>query len=352
MLQKKKTTKNGRKRTKSIPAAPRSYNTSDPVVTSVRAFLRPFDTPKGIASPLDDGRPSQKFMAKAQTQLTIATGQIMAFMFAPCAANDSTAASVTFCIGAASSGNFTSAASWLAVIPPGTVSTLTTNTPYSATVLSTGLEVSCVGAGLKFTYEGTELNRGGTFRYIYDREGSYNQAGGDWSTKSPQQLVNYVNSQANTIRQSINKDNVVEINASNEETNYREVNDQSNIWYNVDLVTGGGDVGPAGAILGKAGLKPCIIGYFVSPASSTVSFHVDAVEHWSIAGSSIQALQTESYAHAPMATHVASVMSSIRQAHATSPNIHHATVASTTVKALRSPLGHELLNAGVMAALA
>lgn len=341
-----------RKRNPAKRRTPAKYSSADPVLSSMRAILRPFDVPKGMASPLDDGRPSQKFMAKAQAQISLASGQIMAFMFTPCAANNSTYASLAYCVGAQTGGNFTSTQPWSAGFPPGAVSILTTNTPYSESVLSDGIEISCVGAGLKFTYEGTELNRGGTFRYIYDREGAYNVDAVNWALVSPSQLVTYVNSQANTIRQSINKDNVVEINASLEESDYREVNDGNNVWFGIDKSTHGAAVGITATPAGLAAVKPAVIGYFVNPSTNAISFHVDLVEHWAMAGSAIQTLQTESYAHASMAVHVNSVMSSIRQAHASTPNVNHASVATTTVKALKSPIGHELLNAGIMAALA
>lgn len=324
----------------------------DPVISSVSAILRPFDTPKGLASPLTDGRPSQKFMAKAQTQVTLATGQLMAFMVCPCVANDSASLSMAICVGTAASGNFTTNATW--VTTPGTVQGLTTNTPYAAAVLASGLEASNVGCGVKFTYEGTELNRGGTFRYIYDREGSYNDDGMIWSLSgaTPRTLVDFINSNPNSIRQSINVGACVEMNASHEEIAYREVADASNVWFGIDGNTSGGSVGPAATPTGNIGIKPILLGYYINPSSATISFHIDLVEHWSIAGPVVQTLQTDSYAHAPMAAHVSSVLASARQAHAGTPNVHHSTVTSTTVKALKSPLGHAILNDAIAVALA
>lgn len=325
----------------------------DPVIGSVKAILRPFDVLKGVASPLIDGRPSQKFMAKAQTQVTIPAANIMCFMVCPCAASDVNKFSMILCVGASTGGNFSSTTRWSSAVPPGTVTGLATNTPYTSGVLGSGLEVSNVGCGVKFTYEGTELNRGGTFRYIYDRDGAYNEDGQPWDSNSatPFSLVNFINSSANTIRQGITVNPAVEINSTCEEITYREIPDADNVWFGIDSKTEGYNIGPTAAPTGLAGLKPLVVGYFINSSSATISFHVDIVEHWAMSGTPVQTLQTDSYAHAPMSTHVSAILASSRQLHASTPNVHHASVTGTAVKALKSPLGHAILNDALKVAL-
>jgi hypothetical protein len=327
----------------------------DPIHTAIRARFVPFDTEKGIASPLSDGRPSQKFMAKAQAQITLTSGQGFCFMVGANAASDSTRASVVFAIGAFTSGVFTTDGSWQnltvgdQVGPFGTIQRLGTNTPYTAATLADGYEYACVGAGLKFTYEGSELYRGGTLRYLYDKEAAYNSTN-SWSGDSVNGVINFVNSAPNTVRQSINKDNVVEINTTPTYDGYVE-----------QSAAAGGAYGGTGesftsTIGGTTGttqfcIKPAVLGYYANTSGNTISFHVDVVEHWSITNPVIQSLQTPSYAHAPMSTHVAALMDNVRQAHAGSPNVKHLDVTKTTLSAMKSPIGHEVLNAGIRAAL-
>jgi len=346
---KRRVRKNG-----SSSGKPNKSVSDDPVIGTVKAILRPFDSVKGVASPLVDGRPSQKFMAKAQTQVIIPTGQIMAFMVCPCAANEGTKFSMAICVGAATSGNFTSTAGWTNATPPGSVIGMSTNTPYSSSVLSSGIEGSNVSCGVRFTYEGTELNRGGTFRYLYDRDGAYNDDGASWGggTPSPYTIITYVNGCANSIRQSINIEPAVEINATHEESPYREFIDTNNIWFGIDGASGGASIGPSASTIGEIGLKPLVVGYFLNSSSGSISFHVDLIEHWAMSGAQVQTLQTDSYAHAPMAAHVAAILASTRQMHASTPNVHHATVTANTMKALKSPLGHLVLNDAIKVALA
>lgn len=330
----------------------------DPVITSVRAFMRPFNVEKGIAAPLSDGRPSQKFMAKAQTQISLTSGQMFVFMATPNCANNATHASVVFAIGASNGSNFITDGPWRSatigdqVGAWGTIARISTNTPYTAATLATGYDFSCVGSGLKFTYEGSELYRGGTLRYLYDKDSGYVNNAGDWTADTPTGLVTYINAAANTIRQSINKDNVVEINTSVVNTGY--VDPAGNVLstsYGVNGAVASQLIGGASATT-VFSLSPAVLGYYVNTSGNTISFHVDVVEHWALTSPDIQSLQTPSYAHVSLATHVSAVMDNVRQAHATTPNTHHATVATDTLKVMKSPIGHELLNVGLRAALA
>lgn len=332
----------------------------DPIVASVKSFFRPFDAEKGVSAPLSDGRPCQKFMSKAQAQVTLTSGQMFAFMAAPNLASDSNYASVVFAIGAATGGTFSTNGAWKsattgdAVWAGGTIQAISTNTPYSSYVLANGYEYACVGSGLKFTYEGSELYRGGTLRYLYDKEAAYNNEVNinNWTVDTPGGLVAYVNSAPNTVRQSINKDNVVEINTSVARSSgaYDQCDTSSYTAYSPS-------VGVCATIGGATATTmfaayPGLLGYYVNTSGATISFHVDVVEHWAVTAAPIQSLQTPSYAHSSMATHVSAVMDNVRQAHAGIPNTHHATVASSTLKAMKSPMGHELLNVGIRAALA
>lgn len=329
----------------------------DPIHTAIRAKFLPFDTEKGVASPLTDGRPSQKFMSKAQSTVSLTSGQGFVFMVCPNVASDSTRASLLVATGNFSAGAFTTDGTWKSATVGdkigawGSLQTLNTNTPYTAATLAGGYEFACVGSGVKFTYEGPDLYKGGTIRYIYDKEGMYNLAA-DWSVDTPNGVINYINASANSIRQNINKNNVVEIN-----TSYSNGYDVEYYDAQAATETAAGVNSSATALVGGStastyfGTKPTVIGYYVNVATTAVSFHVDVVEHWSLSHPDIQALQTPSYAHASMATHVASLMDNVRQNHAGAPNSTHLDVTKTTMAAMKSPIGHELLNAGIRAAL-
>lgn len=335
-------------------AANGSSKAFDPIHTAIRAKFVPFETEKGVAGPLSDGRPSQKFMAKAQTQIALGIGQGMCFMVAPNCASDQNRASVVFAVGAFTNGAFTTDGTWKSATVGdqvgafGAISRLSTNTPYPATTLAQGFEFACTGAGLKFTYEGAEFYRSGTMRYLYDKEFAYNSTI-DWTTDTVNGLISYVNSAPNTIRQSINKDNVVEINCSSVADWFIECESVLNTSYTNGLADTG-NVGGSTAVT-LFGVKPGVLGYYVNTSGAAISFHVDLVEHWAVSHSTIQSLQTPSYAAGPMATHVASLMDNVRQNHAGTPNVRHLDVTKTTMAALKSPIGHELLNAGIRAAL-
>lgn len=327
------------------------------MVTAIKAAFKPFDTDKGVAAPLDDGRPSQKFMAKAQAQITLGTLSGFCFMYVPNAASDSTSPSLVYAVGTFSAGKFLVDGAWKNAVTGdkigafGTISTVSTNTPYTANVLEGGdYEFSCVGAGLKFTYEGSELYRGGTLRYIYDSESAYNGNGADWLTPTVNGLIDFVNTSPNTIRQSLNKSNVVEVNATIPNKGYYEATSAFSTSYG-PRTSFGASLGGASATT-NFGVSPAVVGYYVNTSGASISFHVDIVEHWALSAPTIQSLQTPSYAHAPMSTHVAAVMANVRQAHAGAPNSTHASVATDTLKVMKSPLGHELLNVGIKAALA
>lgn len=345
----KKAARAYRKRARS--QRPKVATPLDPVAVSVKAMVKPFDVPKGIASNLYNPRPSQKFMAKANTSVSIPAGCTMVFMCSPCVASDSNRPSVTVAIQSASatpfSGAWKNAVVGGNVVGGGTISTLSTNTPYSAATLAgTGYEWNLVGVGLRFTYEGTELNRGGMFRYVHDLEGGYNQGNSDWTVKGPGDIVTFVDSATNNLRQSINKNNVVEINPLVIQHTYF-TGEGSSIFSNSSGAPIGGSV-PVNAV----GTVPMCLGYFVNVSTTTVAFHVETVEHWSVSSPALQALHTASVGHPVLHEQVGNFLHTARQLHASQPNAHHVDVMKEAKKSLGSPLGHELLNTALTAALA
>jgi len=322
----------------------------DPVSTSVKAIVRPFDVTKGLASTLVSGRPSQKFMAKANTSVTVPSGCYMYFMQAPCIAADATYASVIVCVQSAAAtpvtGTWKNATVGDKVIAGGTLATLATNTPYNGSAITSQFEFANVSCGLRFTYEGAELYKSGTFKYIHDTELSYNDNGGSgYLTSSPATLVSFVDSAPNSIRQSINKNNVVEINATMQ--GYGTPIQTPSFWMN----SSGSPVGGASAST-YFGTAPGVLGYFLNSSSSSVSFHIETIEHWSISSPTLQALHTDSVTHVALQDQVHNFLASSRQLHAQQPNSHHVAVMKDARKAIGSPLGHEVLNAALTAALA
>lgn len=336
--------------TRRIASVPRPVSV-DPVALTVKAAVRPFDVQKGVASALGMDRPTQKFMAKANTSFTVPAGCYAVFMSNPCAASDSNYASVVIAIqttsGTPLSGVWSSSTVGDKVVGGGTISILSTNTPYPATTLSTKYEWACCGAGLRFTYEGAELYKSGMFRYAYDVEKAYNQGNANWVVKGPADLITFIDASPNNIRQSINKNNVVEINTFLPQSDYYTC-EGSTYWSG----------GSTGAILGGTvgttwfSAAPSVYGYFLNSSTSAVSFHLEAIEHWNVSAPAIQALLTDSISHPVLQGQLGSFLGSVRQNHATTPNSHHVDVMKSTQKALGSPLGHELLNTAMKAALA
>lgn len=345
------------------PAARPVTKALDPILTSVKATFQPFNVEKGVSAPLIDGRPSQKFMAKAQTQITLASGQGFCFMQGSNFSLGNAFPSLIIAVGGFTGGRFTNDGAWKQgtvgdlVGPYGTITRLSTNTPYTATTANNdGIEYACVSSGMRFTYEGSELYKGGTFRYIYDKDGAYNGTG-DWQVRTPNGLIDFVNAAANTIRQSINKDNVVEINSSITPSPYIECSSGLDSAYGVPTTAGQPPNNVTALIGGTLAssyfcTSPSVIGYYVNTSGNTISFHIDVVEHWNCSGSVIQSLQTPSYSHVAMSSHVDAVMANVRQDHASKPHTKHVDVAKSTVAAMKSPLGHEILNIGLKAALA
>jgi len=324
---------------------------SDPVIASVQAAVRPFDTPKGIAGPLAGlVRPSQKFTAKAATSVSIPAGCTMVFMQDACIASNSIYPSVILAVqtasGTAMSGPFKSSTVGDLVVAGGTLSRLSTNTPYAATTLASNFEWQLVGAGLKFSYEGTLLNQSGTFMYLHDPEEAFNQGWPDWTGKGPSDVISFINTAHNAIRQNILEKRVVEINCMSPDSDTAR---DANLVF-ID--------GSTGAALGGStsttffGTAPVVLGYFINSSSATISFHVETIEHWAVASPTIQALHTDSIAHPILHSQVVNFLGSARQMHASKPNSDHVDVMRTVKKGMGSPLGHELINTALTAALA
>jgi hypothetical protein len=328
--------------------------TNDPVVACVKAMVDPFNAPKGSASYLGDGRPSQKFMAKANTSVSVPAGCYMVFMAAPCLASNSEQASMVMAVQTTSttplSGPWKNAVVGTNVLSGGTVTKLSTNTPYTSQTLdSMGTVGHCVGVGYRFTYEGAELYKSGTFKYIHDNEGFFNSQNGvlngDWSVANsgPAGVISYVDSATNSIRQSINKNNIVEVNGHIEFGQFSSGN-----WY--------GGVPPA--LIGgttattQFAIRPGLLGYFLNSSTASISFHIETVEHYSVSADEIQSLQTESTAHPVLYNQVRTLMRNSRQLHASKPNADHISMLKTCQKAAGSKLGHEVLETAISAALA
>jgi hypothetical protein len=322
----------------------------DPVAVSVKAMVRPFDVVKGIASPLQAGKPSQKFMAKANTSISVPSGCYMVFMQQPCIAADTAYASVVVAVQSTSttpfSGAFKSSTAGDKIVGGGTIQILSSNTPYAAgTINKDGFEWGSVASGLRLTYEGTELNKSGIIRYVHDPELGFNQGNGDWTTKGPLDIISFVDGAPNNIRHSVNLSNVTEINATVPTLN--DISEGAYLWS-----TGlSNTIGGATATTYFA-LYPGLVGYYLNSSSATVSFHMETIEHWSISGPKIQALHTDSVAHPVLLDQVGNFLQSTRQLHAQQPTQHHVDVMRKAKKAVGSPLGHELLNTALTAALA
>lgn len=338
--------------------SPKATKSEDPIVQNVLAQLKPFDVPRGISSPLIDGRPSQKMTCRGQAVVSIPPLCTMVFMCSPNVSSDATSRSVVFAVQTASatpmSGGFQSATAGTNVVAGGTLSYINTQTPYTGSFMSTSnIEYCLTGAGLRFTYDGPELYRGGTFRYYHDLDEDLTDGGLTWTVDGPAEVIAKVDGSINSIRQSINNNNIVEINAfvSQPAASYVQSGNATNTAYcpssnNVASLIGGTTA------TSYFGVDPMCYGYFTNGTSTAITFYVEAIEHWSLHGGPIQTLQSPSYANATMAEHVSTFLSTARQTHSSQPNIHHVDVMKSTMKAAKSPLGSELLGIALKSALA
>lgn len=326
--------------------------TNDPVKVSVQAMVKPFDAPKGIASPLQGlTLPSQKFMAKASTAVVVPAGCTMVFMQSPCVSQNSTAASLVVAIQTASgtpmTGAWKNTVTGNLVVSGGTITALSTNTPYTGVTLSTGgYEWQNVSCGIRFNYDGTVLNQSGTFRYIHDPQFGYNQGLADWASKGPADILTYLDGTTNRILQNIVKNGIVEINASLPGV-YGSPCEGTSYWPNNSGATIGGASGDR-----VFSTTPGLIGAYVNASTASISFHIEVVEHWAVAGPAVQALQTDSVSHPVLVDQVSNFLQSARQMHAAQPHSHHVSIMKSVKTSMGSPLGHEVLNAALTAALA
>lgn len=232
------------------------------------------------------------------------------------------------------------------VISGGTISFLATNTPYSTPTLNTaGYEWMSVSSAIRFSYEGTMFNQSGTFRYIHDPELGYNPVPFDFSACGPATLISYLDNAPNVIRQNILKNGIVEINTTVPALN--DVAEGQDFWGN----SSGNAIGGASANL-LFGTQPGTLGVFLNSSTAAVSFHVETIEHWAVCSPSIQSLHTDSVSHPVLYDQVTNFLASSRQQHANQPNDHHVSVMKNVQKTMGSPLGHEVLNAALTAALA
>lgn len=336
-----------------------TLRSDDPIIANTQASLRPFDIPRGIASPLTDGRPSQKMSVRGQVVISIPTGCTMVFMCSPNISSDATSRSVVIAVqtafGVPMSGPFNNLIVGNNVVAGGTLTYINTQTPYSGSYMSTNnIEYALTGAGLRFTYDGAELYRGGTFRYYHDLDADLTDGVANWTADGPADVIAKVDGSINSIRQSINNNNVVEINAYVAKVNgtaYTEAGTAVNTAFSPD---GDNQCNLIGGTTATSyfGVGPMCYGYYTNSASTAVTFYAELVEHWSLHGGPIQALQTPSYANPTMAEHVATFLGTSRQAHSTQPNIHHTDVMRSTMKAAKSPIGSELLGIALRSALA
>jgi len=256
--------------------------------------------------------------------------------------------------GVPMSGAFANALVGTNIVNGGTLSFISTQTPYDGVYLTTNnIEYALSGCGLRFSYDGPELYRGGTFRYYHDTDSDLTDDLGNWSTDGPADVIAKVDGSINSIRQSINNNNVIEINSFviQPGAGYTQAGNSVNTSYSPEGSNGAAIIGGTTAT-SYFGTDPMTYGYYVNGSASSVTFYVEAVEHWSLNGGPIQTLQTPSYANATISEHVSTFLAATRQAHSNQPNMHHVDVMKSTIKAAKSPVGSELLGIALRSALA
>jgi len=339
-----------------------AFDKTDPISLATQAIIDPMSVPRGLAGVMNDSRVSQKLTCRGQTVIAIPAAAKMVFMVSPNLSSTSTSPSVIIAVET-SAGTFTTTSYFAAsgaglAIPGGTMAKINTATPYSGTYLyDNNIEFALAGCGVRFTYDGPELYRGGTFRYYHDLDEDFTNAGAvGYAALTPLDLIAKVDEANNSIRQSINKNNEVEINAYTVKSGgvdaYSAVSNTNATAYSPNAQNGVAQIGGLTSGTLYFGNSPMLYGYYVNPGANAVSFHVEVIEHWAVHGGTIQSLQTPSVSNVGLHDQVTGFLSSSRQSHSTKPNAHHLDVMKTVISATKTPIGGELLKIALNRALA
>lgn len=306
---------------------PRNNN---PLYQAVTGILSPFSGLRGTVSGLVDPRPSQKFSGRGMISYQIPAGEsFLAFVY-PCIANGTTLPSMTLNYGTIANMDLATSTYTSATVAatPLNITQIhaNTSTPYTYAAVNNGQNnYRLLSAGVRIRWTGANLYRGGLFKYYHDTRGDILQSG-DLTSMKFSEIIAILDSHSGTIRHNLA--DVPEL-----LVNFPSVTAVSQGWSNGTNVWPGNQEFTAQRIGGTTStyLAGQPIGYIygVNTTGQSMYFDAEIVEHWEIAGRSVDALNTPSTGSADMANSLSTLVVQAHQHLAHNPsNSYHSALKS------------------------
>lgn len=289
----------------------------DPVVLSTVAQLAPFRVPRGVTNLLLNGRPSQKFTARALLSFQVTAGQEAVLYPCPTVASDLVCKSMEYFMGTRASLD---AAAFSATTTPAgvTVNAAVTNTPYTFATLGGGdYQWRLVSAGIRVRNTTAAVNRQGVLKWCVDHEHKL----ADYTSGSTTHgsLIAAVDSSHRSVRRNMSThpeaDVVISGQLYTENVGWKSQQStsapESHMW---PLSQARYEMNSHYYGVGT--------GVIVLPNTSVAqNYDIELIEHWEVHGSGIETLHTPSGTHAGSAETVANIIKQAHHQHGLTPSM-------------------------------
>lgn len=310
-----------------------SGNISNPLYRTLKGIISPFSGLKGTVSGLVDPRPSQKFAGRGQISYQIPSGEtFLAFVY-PCIANGTTLPSMTLNYGTIANfdlatSTFTS--STVAAVPLNiTQIHANTSTPYTYAAVNNGQNnYRLLSAGVRIRWTGANLYRGGLFKYYHDTRGDILQAG-DLTTMKFSEIIAILDSHSGTIRHNLADVPELLVNFPSVTTVAQAWSNGTNVWPGNQEFTA---QRMGGTTSGYLAGQPIGYIYGVNTTGQSMYFDAELVEHWEIAGRSVDALNTPSTGNAEIANSLSTLVVQAHQHLAHNPSASYHSALKSMIK--------------------
>lgn len=287
---------------------------SSPLKTAIMAQVQPRSIPRGVASVLTNVRPSQKFTSRGLSVVSVAAGTNFLGCIQPSIVSDRP--SIVCFTGP--SNVFTGSANSQTLA---SMTSLTTNTPYTFTELSDNdYNWRLVSASLLFRVVSSALNRGGTLTYIVDTDHDY--------SIDPAANLSLLQTEVSTDHSSVRKTLVdeasCEIIIPNINTNY--IPNSGSMSENHDWCsTPNIHAGCESVALATSGIlfapRPVCVFSYLNNAANSITIDLELIEHWEISGRKIHSLHTPSVASAAAHSAITAMVNHSHKSHSLMPHL-------------------------------
>lgn len=289
----------------------------DPVVVSTVAQLAPFRVPRGVSNLLLNGRPSQKFTARALLNLSMNAGQEAIMHLSPCVASDNACKSAEVFMG--TKANLLAGAFSATTTPTGlTVTAAVTNTPYTfATLGGNDYQWRLVSAGYRVRNTTAAVNRQGILKWNVDHESKL----GDYTNPATTHggLIDAIDSSHRTVRRNMSTHPEADIVLSGQLF-------KDNVDWRSQASTSAPDTFMWPLCQARYEMNAHYYGVgagiIVFPNTAVAqTYDVEIVEHWEVHGSGIETLHTPSGTHSGSAETVANIIKQAHHQHGLTPSM-------------------------------